>query len=100
MRCCLSLTINFFSLYFLFKDFSLNIVYLILKLFKDVKNITLEGTVTQILYLDPSFYFIWKIRETFSASFKHFFLDFIKQKLGRVRESKALFPQSKHYLPV
>ena len=42
------------------KDFSLNIVYLILKPFRDVKNITLEGTTSQILYLGPSFYFIWK----------------------------------------
>ena len=42
------------------KDFLLNIVYLILKPFRDVKNITLEGTVSQISFLGPSFYFIWK----------------------------------------
>ena len=47
-----------FHFYFLAKDSLLNIVYLISKLFRDVKNITLEGTVSQIFYLCPSFYFI------------------------------------------
>ena len=46
---------NFIHFYFWAKDFSLNIVYSILKLFRNVKNITLEGTV---FYLGPSFYFI------------------------------------------
>ena len=46
--------ISFFYFYFLDEDFSLNIVYLIMKLFIYVKNITLEGTVSQISYLGPS----------------------------------------------
>ena len=29
-----------------------------MKFFRDDKNITLEGTVSQIFYLGPSFYFI------------------------------------------
>ena len=37
---------------------SLNIVYLIFNLFINVKNITLEGTVCEMFYLGPSFYFI------------------------------------------
>ena len=45
---------QFFYFYFLDEDFSLIIVYLIMKLFIYVKNITLEGTVSQISYLGPS----------------------------------------------
>ena len=45
---CKKILINFFHFYFLAKDFSLNIPYLILKLLRDVQNITLEGTVSQI----------------------------------------------------
>ena len=40
--------INLFHFYSFAKDFSLNIVYLILTLFRYVKNITLEGTVSRI----------------------------------------------------
>ena len=36
----------------------MNIVYLILKRFRDVKNITLERNVSQILYIGFSFYYI------------------------------------------
>ena len=47
-----------FHFYFLAEDFSHNIVYFMMKLFRHVKNITLEGTVSQISYLGPSSYFI------------------------------------------
>ena len=52
------ISIFFFHLFFLAKDFSLDIVYWILNFFRDVKNILLEGTVSQILYSGSSFYFI------------------------------------------
>ena len=39
--------ITIFHFYFLAKDFS----HLILKLFRGVKNITLEGTVSQIFFI-------------------------------------------------
>ena len=38
--------------------YRVNTASLILKPFGDVKNITVEGTVSQIFYLGPSFYFI------------------------------------------
>ena len=44
---------QFFSLLFFGQGF-LAIVYLIMKLFIYVKNITLEGTLSQISYLGPS----------------------------------------------
>ena len=47
----------------------------------DVNNISLEGVLSQISYIGPSFFFFLKKRETFSVFLKHFFLDFIKQKL-------------------
>ena len=50
--------IKFFHFYFLAKNISLNIVYWLLKFVKDVENITLVGTLSQICYLGPSFYFI------------------------------------------
>ena len=49
---------EFFHFYFLAKDLSLNNVYWISIFFRDVKNIPLEGTMSQILFLGLSFYFI------------------------------------------
>ena len=48
----------FFHFYFSAKDLSLNNVYGISIFFRDVKNIPLEGTVSQIFYLGLSFNFI------------------------------------------
>ena len=62
-----------------------NIVYLILILFRDFKNITVEGTVSQIFLFRPWFSFYLKIRETFSVIVKLFFLNFLKQKLGNLK---------------
>ena len=47
-----------FHFYFLAKDLLLNIVYLVLNFFRDVKNIPLERTVSQIFYLGPISYFV------------------------------------------
>ena len=49
---------HFFPFYLLAKDLSLNIVYWISIFFRDVKNIPLEGSASQILFLGLSFYFI------------------------------------------
>ena len=49
---------KFFHFYFLAKDFSLNNVYRISIFFRDVKNIPLEGTVSQIFYLYLGLVFI------------------------------------------
>ena len=91
----MKILINFFHFYFLAKDFSLNIVNLTLKFCRDHNNINLEGTVSHISYLDPSFCFNWKKRETFSAIFKHFFPNFIRQKLRPIENDlrhSSLYP--------
>ena len=46
--------------YFLNKDFSLNIEVKLLKVSTDGKNIVIEGSVSQILYVGFSFCFISK----------------------------------------
>ena len=51
---------QYFYFYFLNKDFWLNIGVNVLKFSTDVKNIRMEGSVSQILYLGLSFYFIAK----------------------------------------
>ena len=45
------------------KGFSLDKEYLILKVFRVFKNITLEGTISLIFYIGPSFHFIQKNAE-------------------------------------
>ena len=42
--------------------------------------------MSQIFYLGSSFYFMTKKRETFGVFLKHFFLNFIKQKLGPIQK--------------
>ena len=51
---------HIFHFYFLNKDFSLNIVVNVLKSFTDVKNILIEGSVSQIFDLGLGFYFMLK----------------------------------------
>ena len=48
----------FFHFDFLNSDISLVIEITIIKLYTDVKNIHMEGTVSRIFYLGLSFYFI------------------------------------------
>ena len=50
----------FSHFYFLNKDISLNIQAKIMKFQTHVKNIHMEGTVSQIFYIGPSFYFVSK----------------------------------------
>ena len=52
--------IIFVHFYFSAKDISLNIQVKIMKFETDVENIHNEGTLSQIFYLGPSFYFIRK----------------------------------------
>ena len=51
---------HFFHFYFLNKDFALNIEVNVLKISADVKNILMQGTVSQIFDLGLSFCFIYK----------------------------------------
>ena len=51
---------HIFHFYFFNKDFSLNIEVNVLKSFTDVKNILIEGSVSQIFYLGLSFCFMSK----------------------------------------
>ena len=51
---------HFFHFYFLNKGFSLNIEVNVLKSSADVKNILMEGSVSQIFYLGLSFCFTSK----------------------------------------
>ena len=46
--------------YFFIQDFSLNITWILLILYRHVHNIHMEGTVSQIFYLGLSFIFILK----------------------------------------
>ena len=48
----------FFYFYFLIVHISLNIYIIYLKLLVLTKNIAIEGTVSQILYIRPHSYFI------------------------------------------
>ena len=50
----------FFHFYFAAKDYSLNTVSLILKFIRDVKNTTVEGTVSQFFYAGLSSHFFEK----------------------------------------
>ena len=50
------------------------------------KNITLEGIVSQISFLGPSCYFIGKNGKHLMYFLNIFFQDFIKQKLGHLKE--------------
>ena len=49
----------------------LNIVYWVLTFFREVKDITLEGTASQIFYSGPSFDFIRKQWETLMGPTKN-----------------------------
>ena len=49
---------HIFHFHFLNKDFSLNIEVNVLKSFTDVKNILIEGSLSQIFYLGLSFCFM------------------------------------------
>ena len=51
---------HIFHFYFLNKDFSLNIEINVLKSLTDVKNILLEGSMSQIFCLGLSFCFMSK----------------------------------------
>ena len=72
----------FFHVYFLNMDISLNIYTLVITFYTGVLNIPLEGTMSQISYLGPSFYFMIKKRVTFGHFLKLYFQHFIKLKLG------------------
>ena len=50
----------FFHFYFFNIDISLNIYTLVIKFYTGALNIPPEGTVSQIFYLGPSFYFMTK----------------------------------------
>ena len=50
----------FFHFYFLNMDISLNIYTLVIKFYTGVRNIPIEGSVSQIFYLGPGFYFMIK----------------------------------------
>ena len=63
-------------------DISLNIYTLLIKLYTGVLNIPLEGSVSQIFYLGPSFFFNEKKRVNFGHFLKLYFQDFITLKLG------------------
>ena len=72
---------RFFLLLIFGQDFSLNILYIYMKSSGDVNNISVEGTLSQISYVGSSFHFIRKNEKLLVYFLKHFFLDFIKQKL-------------------
>ena len=50
----------FFHYYLLNMDISLNIYTLVMQFYTCVLNIPLEGSVSQIFYLGPGFYFMTK----------------------------------------
>ena len=50
----------FFHFYSLNMDISLNIYTLVIKFYTCVLDIPLEGSVSQIVYLGPGFYFMTK----------------------------------------
>ena len=50
----------FLHFYFLNMDISLNIYTLVIEFYTDILNIPLEGTLSQIFYLGPGFYFMTK----------------------------------------
>ena len=50
----------FFHFYFLNPDFKLTIISTTLQLCSLLDNVYLEGTVSQIFYIGPSFYFLAK----------------------------------------
>ena len=52
----MNVKISIFFIYFLNKDFSLNISYICLKFVIHVDEGQMEGSVSQIFYLGPSFY--------------------------------------------
>ena len=63
---------RFFHFYFLTKDFSLNITFPRLKLYRYFLNIVTEGTISQILLLGLSFCFMSK-----NGIFYFYFLQYI-----------------------
>ena len=63
-------------------DISLNIEVSTIKFSTGVDKNHMQGTVSQILYLGLGFYFMAKKRVTFCYFLKHYFQDYIKQKLG------------------
>ena len=46
---------RFFDFYFFIQDFSLNIALILLRFYTHVHNIHMEGTVSQIFDMGPSF---------------------------------------------
>ena len=77
------LILNLFChFYFLNMDISLNIYTLAITFYTGVFDIPLEGSVSQIFYLGPGFYFMTKKRVTFGHFLKLYFQNFIKLKLG------------------
>ena len=51
---------RFFHFYLFNMDSALNIYTLVIKVYTGVPNIALEGSVSQIVYLGPGFYFMIK----------------------------------------
>ena len=76
---------KFFHFYFLAKDLLLNNVYWISIFFQRCQRYSSGGNSVSGFLFRPWFLFYLKKRENFSVFFKHFFLDFIKQKLGHLK---------------
>ena len=66
----------FFHFYFCIQGFSLKIALIILKLYKFVDNINLEGTVSQNVDVGASYFFYLKKREDFLFFFHDYFSRF------------------------
>ena len=60
----------FFHFYFLNMDISLNIYTLVINFYTGVLNIPLEGSLSQIFYLGPGFYFMTKKTGDFLPFFR------------------------------
>ena len=73
-----------FSLFICIYYFSLNIAFIILKIYQRVDDIYLQRTVSQNVEMDPSFIFMEKKREDFHYFIMITFLDFIKWKPGPI----------------
>ena len=63
----------FFHFCFLNIDILLNIYTLVIRFYTDILNFPLEGTLSQIFYLGPGFYFMTKKRVTFAHFLKLYF---------------------------
>ena len=72
---------QFFHLYSLNKDISVTMYVIDLICYVCILNIPFEGTVSQLFYLGPIFFFIFFFLLTFCHFLESKFLHFIKLKL-------------------